>query len=145
MPSHPNTHTSAMRSSAYGSASKEKCNRHCTCTILYRCGHRENVEMFGACYSYTQNQQDSKNKPTRKWKHPAQNLTANRNILFTYFQVCVIGMASSQKGNMCPFSCCRQTEDVSFIDSEFLNCRKWLTIDVGKYVIPEYWVKCANK
>ena len=31
---------------------QEKCNRQCACTILYRCGHRENVEMFGACNSY---------------------------------------------------------------------------------------------
>ena len=74
-------------------------------TILYRCGHRENVEMFGACNSYHQNQlQDHKNKPTRNWEHTsslfgaAQNFSASRNILFTYFQVCVIGMASSQKG-----------------------------------------------
>ena len=80
------------------------CNRQCTCAILYRCGHRKNVEIFGACNSYHQNQQDSKNKHTRNWEHPpslfgaAQNLISSRNILFTYFQVCVIGMASSQKG-----------------------------------------------
>ena len=109
---HTHTHTSAMRGSAYGGASNEKCNRQCACTILYRCGHRDNVEMFGACNSYHPNQlQASKNKPTRNWEHTpslfgaAQNLSASRNILFTYFQVCVIGMASSQKGKMCPFSC----------------------------------------
>ena len=133
-----------MRGSAYGGSSKEKCNRQCACTILYRCGHRENVEMFGAYNSYHQNQlQVSKNKPTRNWEHTpslfgaAQNLGAKRNILFSYFQVCVTGMASSQKGKMCPFSCYRQTEDVSSMDSELLNCGKLLKIDVANYVIPE--------
>ena len=98
----------------------------------------------GACNSYNQNQlQVSKNKPTRNWEHTpslfgaAQNLSASRNILFTYFQVCVIGMASSQKRKMCPFSCYRQTEDVSFMGSELLNCGKLLKIDVANYVIPE--------
>ena len=100
--------------------------------------------MFGVCNSYHQNQlQVSKNKPTRNWKHTpflfggAQNLSARRNILFTYFQVYVTGMASSQQGKMCPFSCYRQTEDVSFMDSELLNCGKLLKIDVANYVIPE--------
>ena len=122
----------------------------CTCTTLYRCRHWENVEMFGACNSYHQNQQASKNEPTRIWEHPpslfgaTQNLRASRNIPFTYFQVCVIGMASSQKGKMCPVSCCRQTEDVSFIDSELLNCRKLLKRDVGKYVIPELGQLCKQ-
>ena len=84
-----------------------------------------------------------RHKPTCNWEHPpslfgaAQNLSASRNILFTYFQVCVIGMASSQKGKTCPVSLCRQTEDVSFMESELLNCRKLLKIDVGKYGIPE--------
>ena len=133
-----------MRGSAYGGASKEKCNRQCACTLLYRCGHRKNVEMFGACNSYHQNQlQVSKNKPTRNWEHTpslfgaAQNLGARRNILFNFFQVCASGMASSQKGKMCPFSCYRQTEDVSFMDSELLNCGKLLKIDVANYVIPK--------
>ena len=142
IPTH--TNTSAMRGSAYGGASNEKCNRQCACTILYRCGHRENIKMFGACNSYHQDQlQASKNKPTRNWEHTpsllgaTQNLSASRNILFTYFQVCVIGMASSQKGKMCPFSCYRQTEDVSFMGSELLNCGKLLKIDVANYVIPE--------
>ena len=59
-----------MRGSAYGGASNEKYNRQCACTILYRCGHRENVKMFGAYKSYHQNQlQVSKNKPTRNWEH----------------------------------------------------------------------------
>ena len=66
-----------------------------------------------------------------------KNLSASRNILFTYFQVCVIGMASSQKGKTCPVSFCRQTEDVYFMESELLNCRKLLKIDVGKYGILE--------
>ena len=129
---------------------KEKCNRHCTCTILYRFGHSENAEMFGACYNYYQNQQDSKSKPTRNWEYPpslfgaAQNLSASRNILFIYFQVCVTRMASSQKGTMCPFSCCRQIEDVSFMDSEFFNCGKLLKIDVGKYIIPELGQMCKQ-
>ena len=97
-----------------------------------------------------QNQHDSKDKPTRKWEHPlslfeaAHDLSASRNILFTYFQICVIGMPSSQEGKMCPFSCCRQTEDVSFMDSELLNCRKLLKIDVGKYVIPELGQMCKQ-
>ena len=100
--------------------------------------------MFGACNSYHQNQlQVSENKPTRNWEHThslfgaAQNLSAGRNILFTYFQVCVIGMASSQKGKICPFSCYRQTEDVFFMGSELLNCERLLKIDVANYVIPE--------
>ena len=100
--------------------------------------------MFGAYNSYHQNQlQVSKNKPTRNWEHTpslfgaAQNLGAKRNILFSYFQVCVTGMASRQKGKMCPFSCYRQTEDVSSMDSELLNCGKLLKIDVANYVIPE--------
>ena len=38
---------------------------------------------------------------------------------------------------MCAFSCCRQKEDVSFMDSELLNCGKLLKIDVANYVIPE--------
>ena len=29
--------------------------RQCTCTILYRCGHRQNVEVFEACNRYHQN------------------------------------------------------------------------------------------
>ena len=105
--------------------------------------------MFGACNSCHQNQQDSKNKPTRNWEHPpslfgaAHDLCASRNILFTYFQICVIGIASSQK-KKCPFSCCRQTEDVSFMDSELLNCRKLLKIDEGKYVIPELGQMCKQ-
>ena len=145
------THISAMRASAFGGANKEKCNIQCICIILYRCGHRENVEMFGACNSYDhQNQQDSKNKPTLNWEHPpslfgaAQNLSASRNIPFAYFQVCIIGMASSQKGKMCPVSCCRQTESVFFMDSELLSCRKLLKIDVGKYVIPELGQLCKQ-
>ena len=53
-------------------------------------------------------------------------------------------MASSQKGKMCPFSCYRQTEDVSFVGSELLNCGKLLKIDVANYVIPELGC-CSNK
>ena len=124
-----------MRGSAYGGASNEKCNRQCAYTILYRCGHRENVEMFGACNSYQNQLQLSKNKPTRKWEHTpslsgaAQNLSASRNILFNYFQVRVIGMASSQKGKMC--------HDMSFMGAELLNCGKLLKIDMANYVIAE--------
>ena len=144
--SQPSQHTQTpVQCAARRGASNEKCNRQCACTILYRCGHRENIKMFGACNSYHQDQlQASKNKPTRNWEHTpsllgaTQNLSASRNILFTYFQVCVIGMASSQKkGKMCPFSCYRQTEDVSFMGSELLNCGKLLKIDVANYVIPE--------
>ena len=98
---HKHTHTCAMRASTYGGTSKGKYNRQCTCTILYRCGHRENVEIIGALYSYHQNQQDSKKKPTLFGA--AQNLSASRNILFIYFQICVKGMASSQKGKSVHF------------------------------------------
>ena len=100
--------------------------------------------------SYHQNQQYSKSKPTRNREHPpslfgaAQNLSASRNILLTDFQVCVKEMASSQKGKNCPVSCCRQTEDVSYMDSELLNCRKLLKIDVGKYVTPELGQLCKQ-
>ena len=143
------THTSAMRASGYGGASKEKCNRQCT-LYMYNIISLRTQRKPRDVWSLQQNQQDSKNKHTRNWEHPpslfgaAQNLSASRNIHLTYFQVCVIGMASSQIGKMCPVSRCRQTEDVSFMDSELLNCRKLLKIDVGKYGIPELGQLCKQ-
>ena len=53
-------------------------------------------------------------------------------------------MASRQNGKMCPFSCYRQIENVSSMDSELLSCRKLLNIDVGKYIIPELGQLCKQ-
>ena len=69
------------------------------------------------------------------------NIWAPIEILFSlYFHVHVIGMASSQNGKKCPVSLCRQPDDVPFIDSELLNCRR-----MGKYVIPELGQLCKQK
>ena len=54
-------------------------------------------------------------------------------------------MASSQNGKISPVSCCRQTEDVSFMDSELLNCRNLLKKDVGKYFTPELGQLCKQR
>ena len=125
--------------------------------------------MFGACNSYHQNQQNSWTKPTRNWEHTpslfeaSQNLSASRNIVFTYFQVCVTEMASSQYGKMCHVSCSFEATlpyqglemitfiiynceagDAPFVDSELLGCLKLLKIDVGNYVILELGQLCKQ-
>ena len=61
-----------------------------------------------------------------------QNLSTSRNIVFTYFQVCVIEMASSQNGKIYKVLCSCEAGDVPFMDSELLSCLKLLKIDVGK-------------
>ena len=48
------------------------------------------------------------------------------------------------KRKVCPVSCCGRTEDVSLMNSELLNCRKLLKIDVGKYIIPELGQLCKQ-
>ena len=66
-------------------------------------------------------------RPTRNWDHPpslfeaSQNLSASRNIVFTFFQICVTVMASSQNGKMCQVSSSSEAGDAPFMDSELLN------------------------
>ena len=77
-------------------------------------------------------------KPTRNWEHTpslfeaSQNLSASRNIVFTYFQVCVTEMASSQNGKMYQVSCSCEAGNAPFVGSELLSCLKLLKNRCGK-------------